>query len=139
MSILICALENRVTKVQITNMNEQAVPKSNKAFVEMLFSNKLPLKNYPERVASDFVLHEPGILPFGGTYFGLAEYETLAVPKIQDYYDFNRFEFIGVYAEGNVVFGLLKIGIKNSEKSLSLCEQFTFDGNKVKEIKVFIM
>jgi hypothetical protein len=84
-------------------------------------------------------LYEPQTLPFGGTYIGLAEYETLAVPKIQGYYDFNRFEFIGIYAERNVVFGLLKIGIKNSEKSLSLCEQFTFDGNKIKEIKVFVM
>lgn len=120
-------------------MNEQVVSQSNKAFIEMLFSNKLPLKNYPERVASDFVLYEAQLLPFGGTYFGVDEYETLAVPKIQDYYDFDRFEFVGVFAEGNVVFGLLKIGIKNSEEILSLCEQFIFDGSKIKELKVFVM
>lgn len=117
--------------------NNTSLNNTNKAFIEMLLSNKLPLKNYPERVSEDFVLYEPSSLPFGGKYVGLEEYEKFAVPKIAEYYDFSRFEFVGVYGDKNIIFAILKIGVRNTDEVLYLCEQFTFKDDKITEIRVF--
>ena len=104
----------------------------------MLLSNKLSLKDYPERIQEDFVLYEPSHLPFGGRYVGLTEYHTFVIAKLSEFYDLNRFEFTGVHGDGNVVFATLKIGLRNSDKSLLLCERFTFEEDKIAEIRVFI-
>lgn len=111
---------------------------SNKAFIKMLLSNRLSLTDYPERVCADLVLYEPALLPFGGKYVGIKEYKDL-VPRVMDYYDYERFELLGVFSDQNIVFVTLNVGIKGTEKRLSLCEQFSFKGERIAEIKIFVL
>jgi hypothetical protein len=110
---------------------------SKKEFIKKLLLNRLPLKKFPERVCTDFILKEPSFLPFGGRYIGFEQYENL-LPRLMDYYNFNNFKFLDVYADDNVVFATLKIGLQNSEDTITLCEQFTFKDEKIQEIKVFV-
>lgn len=88
---------------------------ANKAFLRMLIENRIPLTKYPERVDENLVVFLSAPLPFAGKYHGLKEYYGL-VPRMQEYYDYNKFELIGVFADDDIVFVTIQIGLKHSEK-----------------------
>jgi hypothetical protein len=110
---------------------------SNKAFIHKLVSDRLSLMDYPEKICPDMALYEPALLPFGGTYLGIPAYKDLG-PQVMAYYDYEKFELLGVFADGDMVFVNLNVGLKDSDKLVSLCEQFSFKGEKVAEIKIFV-
>lgn len=76
-------------------------------------------------------------LPFAGKYHGLKEYYGL-VPRMQEYYDYNKFKLLGVFSDDDIVFVTIQIGLKHSEKNIILCEQFTFEEDRIKEIRTYI-
>lgn len=117
--------------------NNTSTTDSNKAFLKMLIENRLPLTNYPERVTENLMVYLSAPLPFAGKYVGLKEYYSL-VPQMIAYYDYSKFKLLGVYADENIVFVTIQIGLNHSEKNLVLCEQFTFEKERIKEIKTFI-
>jgi hypothetical protein len=110
---------------------------ANKAFLQKLFSEKKKLDDFPDRVDHDVIVHEPSSLPFGGTYRGLAELQQI-YPKMAQFYDFSRFELLGVYGDGDVVFTSIKIGLAGSASSIYLAQKFTFRGTKVVEIRIYV-
>ena len=133
-------LQSKATNNTIKNlkMNRHALTDSNKAFLEKLISNRLPLTEFPERVNEAFVVHLPLVLPFGGKYNGLDQYYAL-IPQMIAYYDYDKFELQGVFAEGDTVFAVIQIGLKSSDKHILLCEQFTFEEEKITEIRTYIL
>lgn len=133
-------LQFRATNNTIKNlkMNRQELTDSNKAFLAMLVSNRRPLTEFPERVSEAFVVHLPSVLPFGGKYNGLDEYYAL-VPQMIAYYDYSKFELQGIFADENTVFVIIKVGLKSSDKHILLCEQFTFEEEKITEIRTYVL
>ncbi|MDR7272172.1 hypothetical protein J2X20_004846 [Pelomonas saccharophila] len=108
---------------------------SNKAFVAEMLGQKKRLEDYPERVDPNLVMHEPAHLPFGGTYRGLAEFQQF-YPRVRGYYDFERFQLLGVYAEGGTVFATAQVPIAGTPSMMFIAEQFTFSGTRLKEVRV---
>lgn len=113
------------------------VTESNKAFVATMLGEKKRLEDFPDRVDPNWLMHEPASLPFGGTYRGLAAFERF-YPEVRRFYDFERFELLGVYADDDTVFATIRVGISGSSASMFIAEQFRFSGDKLVEVRVHI-
>ncbi|WP_127753896.1 nuclear transport factor 2 family protein [Devosia sp. 1566] len=109
----------------------------NKAFIQEMISSKRRLEDYPDRFDDDLIMHEPASLPFGGTYRGLGEFQKF-YPAVRAFYDFDRFELLGVYGDGDIVFATIRAGLVGSAGTIHLAEQFLFAGSKLVEVRLHI-
>jgi hypothetical protein len=110
----------------------------NKAFIREMISSKKRLEDYPDRFdRKTFIMHEPAILPFGGTYVGLDDFQRF-YPRVRSFYDFERFELLGVYGDEDVVFATMQAGLADSEGVIFIAEQFRFSGAILTEVRVHI-
>jgi len=109
----------------------------NKRFIREMISTKRRLEDYPDRFDPDLVMHEPAILPFGGTHAGLESFQTF-YPLVRGFYDFSRFELLGVYGDGDTVFATIRAGLVDSAGFIFIAEQFRFSGTKLVEVRVHI-
>ena len=109
----------------------------NKAFVMEMISQKKQLTDYPDRASDSMVVYEPSSLPFGGTYRGMKAFEQF-YPKVRAFYDFKHFHLLNVYADEDKVFAISKAAIAHSDGNILLCEQFTFRGGKIVEVRLYI-
>jgi len=109
----------------------------NKAFIREMLGSKKQLSDYPDRFDPKIAMHEPGMLPFGGDYHGLTEFETF-YPKVRSYYDFSTWEVLGVYADGDTVFATTRVTIANTATTMYIAEQFTFSGRKLVDVRVHV-
>jgi hypothetical protein len=109
----------------------------NKAFIQETISTKKRLEDYPGRFDQNLVMHEPAYLPFGGSYVGLEPFQKF-YPQVRDFYDFSRFELLGVFGDGDVVFATIRAGLAGSDGTIFIAEQFRFEGTKLVEVRVHI-
>lgn len=113
------------------------VTEANKSFVAEMLGEKKRLEDFPDRVDPNLVMHEPASLPFGGTYRGLADFQRF-YPEVRRFYDFETFQLLGVYADGDTVFATARVRIAGSSSSMFIAEQFTFVGTKLTEVRVHV-
>lgn len=111
------------------------VTETNKQFVAAMLGEKKRLEDFPDRFDPNLLMHEPISLPFGGTYRGLGEFQHF-YPKVRDFYDFERFELLGVYGDGDMVFATVRVPIRHSKTSMYIAEQFRFSGTNLVEVRV---
>ncbi len=109
----------------------------NKAFVAEMIGSKKRLDDYPDRYDPKLVMHEPASLPFGGTYQGLAEFQAF-YPTVREFYDFSRFELLGVYGDGDMVFATIRAVVADNGGTIHLAEQFRFDGDRIVEVRLHL-
>ncbi len=109
----------------------------NKSFVKEMISSGRTLEDYPDRYDPDLVMHEPASLPFGGTYRGLEEFRRF-YRHVRSFYDFKRFELLGVYGDGDTVFATIHAGLAASDGTIFIAEQFRFSGAKLAEVRLHI-
>lgn len=109
----------------------------NKAFIKDMLGSKKRLEDYPDRFDRTLVMHEPACLPFGGTYVGLEQFQEF-YPQVRDFYDFSRFELLGVYGDGDMVFATVRAGLAHSDGTIFIAEQFRFEGTKLVEVRLHI-
>src|SRR4051812_2030451 len=108
----------------------------NKAFIAEMIGSKKRLEDYPDRYDPDLLMHEPASLPFGGTYKGLEQFQAF-YPAVRNFYDFSRFELLGVYGDGDMVFATIKASVA-AGGTIHIAEQFRFDGDKIAEVRLHI-
>src|SRR5262249_22784977 len=121
----------------VSTNQAQSTNEANKVFMQKLFTGGGTPLDFPDRVDPNLTVYQPASLPFGGTYHGLAEFQRVA-PKLAQYYDFSRVEFLGVYGDGDTIFTNFKVGVAGTPSSVYLAEKFTFRGTKVVEIRAHI-
>jgi hypothetical protein len=121
----------------VSTNEAKSTNEANKAFMQKLFTGSATLFDFPDRVDPNLTMYQPASLPFGGTYHGLAEFKPVA-PKLAQYYDFRRAEFLGLYGDGDTIFASMKVGVAGTQSSVYLAEKFTFRGTKVVEIRAHI-
>jgi hypothetical protein len=107
----------------------------NKVFVKEMLGLKKQLTDYPDRFDPRITMHEPQMLPFGGDYQGLADFEKF-YPDVRAYYDFSTWELLGVYGDGDTVFATTRVKIANTARTMYIAEQFTFAGRKLVDVRV---
>ena len=111
---------------------------ANKAFISEMIGTKQRLEDFPDRFdAERLVMHEPASLPFGGTYTGLAEFQKF-YPTVRSFYDFERFDLLGVYGDGDMVFASIRAAIAGSPGTIHLLEQFRFSGTHLVEVRLHL-
>ena len=110
---------------------------ANKAFIREMISQKKRLEDYPDRFDSKLVMHEPASLPFGGTYHGLEEFQQF-YPAVRNFYDFEKFELLNVYGDGDTIFATIRAGVAGSSGVIHIAEQFRFAGDKLVEVRLHI-
>lgn len=111
--------------------------KANKAFIAEMIGSKRSLEDYPDRYDPSLLMHEPASLPFGGVYRGLADFKRF-YPLVREFYDFDRFELLGVHGDGETVFATIRAGLKDSAGQIFLAEQFHFEGQRIVEVRLHI-
>jgi hypothetical protein len=109
----------------------------NKAFIKEMLGSKKQLTDYPDRFDPALTMHEPLMLPFGGDYRGIGDFQKF-YPLVRTYYDFSTWELLGVYGDGDTVFATTRVQIANTSKSMYIAEQFTFSGRKLVDVRVHV-
>lgn len=84
----------------------------------------------------DIVVIEPPYLPFGGTYRGKQEFQSL-LGRISEYADLSGSKILYTVADGDIAMVALQIKDRKTGKLLQLLEQSTVRNDKIVEIKVF--
>jgi len=110
---------------------------SNKAFIAKMLGEKKRLEDFPDRFEPNLVMHEPAMLPFGGTYRGLQEFQAF-YPKVRRYYDFETWQLLGVYGDGDTVFATTRVNVADTSTVMYIAEQFTFVGTKIVDVRVHV-
>ena len=103
-----------------------------------MISQKKRLEDYPGRYDEQLLMYEPATLPFGGIYKVMDECQYF-YPKVRDYYDFSKFEVLGIHADENVVFVTIKTRVAANNAPLMLCERFEFSGEKITKVQLFML
>jgi hypothetical protein len=111
---------------------------SNKAFVAEMLGEKRQLDDYPGRFDPELMMYEPASLPFGGAHHGLNAFKEF-YPEVREFYDFDSFELLGVYGDGNTVFATFHVGVRATPGAVMfVAEEFTFSGTTLVEVRVHI-
>lgn len=82
-------------------------------------------------------MHEPASLPFGGRYTGFEEFRAFC-PTVREFYDFSRFELLGVYGDGDNVFATIKAVMASNGGVIFLVEHFRFEGARIVEVRLHL-
>jgi hypothetical protein len=117
--------------------NTMSTTPANKAFIAKMLGEKKRLEDFPDRFNPDLVMIEPVTLPFGGTYRGLQEFQRF-YPDVRRYYDFDTWQVLGVYGDGDTVFATTRVGVAGTSTVMYIAEQFTFSGTKIVEVRVHV-
>lgn len=88
-------------------------------------------------MADDIVIHEPAMLPYGGTYRGHDEVRRLLM-TIGTYIDTGRFAVDRLVVDDDVAFGLLRIPDPKTGGDVQFAEQVTVSAGRVVEIRIFV-
>jgi hypothetical protein len=113
------------------------ITEDNKAFIREMLGSKKRLTDYPDRFDPNITMHEPQMLPFGGDYRGIDDFQNF-YPAVRNYYDFATWELLGVYGDGDVVFATTRVAIAATAKTMYIAEQFTFRGRKLIDVRVHV-
>ncbi|HET6150400.1 MAG TPA: hypothetical protein VFH68_22870 [Polyangia bacterium] len=109
----------------------------NKAFIKEMLGSKRQLTDYPDRFDPKITMHEPLLLPFGGDYQGVTDFQKF-YPRVRSYYDFSTWELLGVHGDGDTVFATTRVTIANTDRTMYIAEQFTFSGRKLIDVRVHV-
>jgi hypothetical protein len=125
-SLIVACREHRMT-----------ITDENKAFIKEMLGLKKQLTDYPDRFDPKITMHEPQMLPFGGDYQGVDDFQKF-YPEVRRYYDFATWELLGVYGDGDTVFATTRVTIANTARIMYIAEQFMFSGRKLVDVRVHV-
>jgi hypothetical protein len=121
----------------MSDTTTRSATRSNRVFITEMLGQKRRLEDYPDRVDPNLIMHEPLLLPFGGTYVGLADFQRF-YGKVREYYDFETWQLIDVVADGDIVFSTSQVREAGRDKTMYIAERFRFSGTTLVEVRVFI-
>jgi hypothetical protein len=121
----------------MTETATRSTTERNRAFIAEMLGEKKRLEDYPDRVDPGVLMHEPGSLPFGGTYSGLEDFKRFYA-KVREYYDFTTWKLIDVVAQGDIVFSTSEVRVAGEDITMHIAERFRFSGTTLVEVRVFV-
>ena len=87
--------------------------------------------------AEDMVCHQPSFLPYGKSYYGRDTFVGL-FDTFAKYYDLTKIRCDYLVADGERVFGLMRVPVLTNGQDVLFAEQVVVRDGKVVELRIFV-
>jgi ketosteroid isomerase-like protein len=78
----------------------------------------------------------PSYLPWGGPHTGAAFFSGDILPSLPQVFDFSRFSYLSVTAEGDRVAAIINMGVTGTEHVIKILDLWTIRNGKAVELWV---
>ncbi len=114
-------------------MSEQMI--ENKAVADSYYQAGVrgDLPAFGDFLDENFTVTAPNYLPWGGTHHGAAFFRN-ALRDIGDIFDFSRFSYEELIAEGNHVVALFRVGVKGTDATVTISDHWIIRDGKALSI-----
>src|SRR3984893_4437016 len=84
----------------------------------------------------NFRVTAPNYLPWGGTHSGAAFFRDEILPNLPDVFDFARFSYDSIIAEGGRVSAVINMGVTGTDAIIKIVDVWAVRGGKCRSIWV---
>jgi uncharacterized protein len=111
---------------------------STRAIVRKLYedASEQNFEGFLAALSPDVVVKEPGFLPYGGTYRGLAEFQAL-FEKVGALLDVTGLTVEQIVADGDHAIGIITVPCTNGGAPVRLAETSTLRDGVITEMEIF--
>src|SRR6202040_3457113 len=119
-------------------MTSQSEAERDKAVVDAFYQAGIEghLTSFARYLDPDFKVTAPNYLPWGGTHSGAAFFRDEILPYLPDVFDFARFSYDSVIAEGGRVSAVINMGVAGTDAIIKIVDVWTVRDGKVTSIWV---
>jgi ketosteroid isomerase-like protein len=119
-------------------MPVQSESERNKAMVDAFYQLGIGghLTDFARYLTPDFTWTAPNYLPWGGTHSGAARFRDEVLSSLPGVFDFARFSYISVLAEGDRVDATINQGIVGTDSVVKIVDCWTIRDGKIASIWV---
>jgi ketosteroid isomerase-like protein len=94
------------------------------------------LTSFAEYLDPDFLVTAPSYLPWGGPHRGAAFFSGDILPSLPQVFDFSRFSYLSVTAEGDRVAAIINMGVTGTEHVIKILDLWAIRNGKAVELWV---
>jgi ketosteroid isomerase-like protein len=108
-------------------MTAQSELERNKAIAHAFYQAGIEgrLTSFANYLDVDFVVTAPNYLPWGGTHRGAAFFSGEILPNLPSAFDFSRFSYDSVTAEGDRVAAIINMGVTGTDQVIKILDLWT--------------
>jgi ketosteroid isomerase-like protein len=108
-------------------MTSQSEIERDKAVVDAFYQAGIEghLTSFARYLDPDFRVTAPNYLPWGGTHSGAAFFRDEILPNLPDVFDFARFSYDSVIAEGGRVAAVINMGVTGTDAIIKIVDAWT--------------
>jgi ketosteroid isomerase-like protein len=108
-------------------MTSQSEIERDKAVVDAFYQAGIEghLTSFARYLDPDFKVTAPNYLPWGGTHSGAAFFRDEILPNLPDVFDFARFSYDSVIAEGGRVSAVINMGVAGTDAIIKIVDVWT--------------
>ena len=108
-------------------MTSQSEIERDKAVVDAFYQAGIEghLTSFARYLDPDFKVTAPNYLPWGGTHSGAAFFRDEILPNLPDVFDFARFSYDSVIAEGGRVAAVINMGVTGTDAIIKIVDVWT--------------
>jgi ketosteroid isomerase-like protein len=110
----------------------------NKAMVDAFYQFGIEgrLTDFARYLTPDFTWTAPNYLPWGGTHSGAVRFRDEVLSSLPSVFDFARFSYINVLAEGDRVDATINQGVIGTDAVIKIVDCWTIRDDKIASIWV---
>jgi ketosteroid isomerase-like protein len=119
-------------------MAAQSEIEANKAVVDAFNQAGVEgkLTSFARYLAPDFLVTAPSYLPWGGPHKGASFFSGDILPNLPQVFDFSRFSYLSVTAEGDRVAAIINMGVAGTDHVIKILDLWTIRNGKAVELWV---
>jgi ketosteroid isomerase-like protein len=119
-------------------MAAQSEIEANKAVADAFYQAGVEgrLTSFAEYLDPDFLVTAPGYLPWGGPHKGASFFSGDILPSLPQVFDFSRFSYLSLTAEGDQVAAIINMGVTGTEHVIKILDLWTIRNGKAVELWV---
>jgi ketosteroid isomerase-like protein len=119
-------------------MAAQSEIEANKAVADAFYQAGVEgkLTSFARYLAPDFLVTAPSYLPWGGPHKGASFFSGDILPNLPQVFDFSRFSYLSVTAEGDRVAAIINMGVAGTDHVIKILDLWTIRNGKAVELWV---
>jgi ketosteroid isomerase-like protein len=119
-------------------MDAQSEIERNKAVADAFYRAGVEgkLTSFARYLAPHFLVTAPSYLPWGGPHKGASFFSGDILPNLPQVFDFSRFSYLSVTAEGDRVAAIINMGVAGTDQVIKILDLWTIRNGKAVELWV---